>query len=203
MNQGLFFNSSDKRFKYWDAAREVYVVVSDLVIGDVKHSLVPTDDPEFGWAKLDGRPISELYQFTDVQKAALESLFPTGFLPFVAFIVGGPPSFPDLQSPGVYFPTGAQFVDSLPIGATYDQEEIEDLRGNVPSGPTGASGASAASGVSGPTEPNGFAGLAQGFHWFRDKAEFDAAATREALHGRFAFLQEACAKIYCGPRGDG
>jgi hypothetical protein len=112
----LIFNSAQRVFKAWNPATGTYVPLTTFTAGDIKTSLVGTDQVALGWVLLDGRAITAITGLTTAQQTVLETFFGIGGnLPTV--------SAQNIQN----LPADGSF-ENLPIDGTYTQAEIEALR---------------------------------------------------------------------------
>lgn len=134
-NQGIFYNTSTKRFEDWNPAYGSYVPISELQVGDLKAALRQTDDVANGWILLNGRSINNIGSITQTQKSNLENLFGVGgTLPnysFLSGISGLPPinTFANISNPASQPTPGV--IGSLPISTAYIQSEEQALRNNT------------------------------------------------------------------------
>jgi hypothetical protein len=133
-NQGLFYNTTTKRFMAWNNDLGAYTPISELQVGDMKVALRQSDDLTNGWVLLDGRIINSITSLTEQQKSNLLTLFATGTLPNYTFLSGlsGLPadnSFTNISNPAVNPVAGT--IGNLSIGGSYSQTEIQALRNNT------------------------------------------------------------------------
>lgn len=130
----LIFNSTQRVFKGWDPTAGAYVPITQYAIGDVKNSFVGTDSLVTGWVVLDGRLITAIPGITTAQQTVLETFFGVGGnLPIVApqNISGMPTNgaFSGITVPTILPANGV--IGALPIGAAYNQGEVQGLRDNT------------------------------------------------------------------------
>lgn len=126
----LIFNSTQGVWKYWNSSLGRYVTVTDYIVGDIKYSFASADQVANGWVVLNGRTITAIPGLSGSQIAALQTLFPSGTLPVVVPVNGDflPPSDSFTGITGVEIDPDDGVIGALPIGGSYDQGEIEDLR---------------------------------------------------------------------------
>jgi hypothetical protein len=77
-DEGIFYNTAQKRFKEWSETYGKYQPITDLRIGQTIDSYTTGDELEQGFVNLDGRLISVITGITAQQKAYLETLFGVG-----------------------------------------------------------------------------------------------------------------------------
>lgn len=134
-NQGIFYNTSTKRFEDWNSSNGAYIPISELQVGDLKAALRQTDDVANGWILLNGRAINNITSLTQAQKSNLENLFGIGgFLPNYTFLSGlsnlpASNAFTGISNPSSTPTPGA--IGSISISATYQQNEMQTLRNNT------------------------------------------------------------------------
>lgn len=134
-NQGIFYNTTTKRFEDWSTSLGAYVPISELQVGDMKSSFRQSDDVGNGWILLNGRPINNVTGITQVQKSNLEALFGTASnLPSYSFLSGlgsVPPSgsFSNITNNPIQPSVGV--IGNQTISSTYLQSEIVNFRNNT------------------------------------------------------------------------
>lgn len=134
-NQGIFYNTTTRRFEDWNSAQGAYIPISENAVGDLKVALSQSDDMANGWVLLNGRTINSLQNITQIQKSNLETLFGVNSsLPnysFLAALTGLPSSgaFSSITNNPVQPNVGS--IGSINIGATYDQTQVTTLRNNT------------------------------------------------------------------------
>lgn len=134
-NQGIFYNTSTRRFEDWSSAAGAYIPISENIVGDLKVALSQSDDPSNGWILLNGRTINSLNNITQLQKSNLETLFGSGgSLPnysFLGALVGLPSSgaFTAITNNQIQPNTGT--IGAISIGTDYSQTQITSLRNNT------------------------------------------------------------------------
>jgi len=133
-NQGLFYNTTTKRFESWNQSLGAYTPLSEIQVGDMKVALRQSDDLTNGWVLLDGRVINNIVDLTEQQKSNLITLFATGTLPNYTFLSGlsGLPAsnaFDNITNDAINPVVGV--IGNLPIGSTYNQSEVQGLRNNT------------------------------------------------------------------------
>lgn len=132
-DQGIFFNQSTRQFGTWDTGQGKYLPLTNLVIGDLKASLAAGDETAGGWIQLDGRSINSITGINQDQKSALEGLFGVDSnLPDYTFFgalqnLPASGSFSSINVAAIS-PTSTSVL-ILPVGATYDQGEMQGIRG--------------------------------------------------------------------------
>lgn len=133
-DQGIFYNTTTFRFERWNSTTGAYQPISEITVGDMKVSMLQTDDVTNGWVLLNGRSINNVANVTQVQKNNLTNLFPSGILPNYAFL-GGLSSLPasnaftSISNPTVTPTPGT--IGSITISASYQQSELTTLRNNT------------------------------------------------------------------------
>lgn len=134
-NQGIFYNTSSRRFEDWNSSTGSYVPISELQVGDLKTSLRQSDDAGNGWILLDGRSINSITTITQTQRSNLATLFGTNSsLPnysFLGALIGLPSSgaYSNVTNNSIQPPVGT--FNSLTISSSYSQPEITNLRNNT------------------------------------------------------------------------
>lgn len=134
-NQGIFYNTTTRRFEDWSSTAGAYLPITENSVGDLKVALSQVDDPANGWILLNGRSINSLSNITQLQKSNLETLFGVNSsLPnysFLGALVGLPSSgaFSAITNNPIQPNVGA--IGSINIGSTYDQTQITTLRNNT------------------------------------------------------------------------
>lgn len=132
-NQGIFFNQTSNRFENWNNSLGAYVPISEHEVGDIKPTFISGDDLSNGWVALDGRAINSINGLTQVQKNNLVTIFGANAnIPNYIFLAGlsGIPangSFSNISNPSFQPVPGT--ISSLPIDASYNQTQIQNLRG--------------------------------------------------------------------------
>lgn len=133
-DQGIFYNTTTFRFERWNSVIGAYQPISEITVGDMKASLLQSDDVANGWILMNGRSIANVANITQVQKNNLLNLFPTGILPNYVFLSGlgslpASNAFTSISNPSITPTPGT--VGSITISATYQQSEITTLRNNT------------------------------------------------------------------------